>query len=202
MQSYLEEYPNCAKNREAKFLRAVNSVINQEYKDWELIIIADGCEKTYQIIERRYKEDDRISCLKIKKQDLWSGAPRDLGKITAKGNYCIYLDTDDYYGKNHLKIIDDNIGDNEWVCFNDFIIVNKKWHERVCNMHKIGMNGTSNVCFKRELNVSWSTYTGYAHDYFFNKQLVSNYKKNQKITTPEYYVCHLPPHNGGKGYDV
>lgn len=201
MQSYLGDYPGAAKDRENKIIRAIQSVINQTFEDWELIIVADGCEKTFDIVSDKYANHGKISCYFIPKQPLWSGTARDIGKIEAKGDYCLYLDTDDYYTPEHLAIINEGLGELDWVWYNDFIWANK-WVERVCNIRRIGQNGTSNVCFKRSLNVSWSTYAGYAHDFYFNQQLVKNYPNNNKIQTPGYMVCHLPPHPGSKGYDI
>lgn len=200
MQSYLGDYPGAAKDREKKFIRAIDSCINQIFEDWELIIVSDGCEKTFELASNL--KDNRVSCYFIPKQPIWSGTARDIGKLEAKGDYCLYLDTDDYYSKEHLESISSQLGNHDWVFYDDFIWVNNNWKVRVCNIKRIGQNGTSNVCFKRELNVSWSVYTGYAHDYFFNQQLVKQYPNCAKINNTGYYVCHLPEHPGGKGYDI
>jgi glycosyltransferase involved in cell wall biosynthesis len=203
MQSFLGEYQGCATNREEKLKRAIDSVIGQTFEDWEMIIVSDGCEITYDIIEKNYWENKKISCYFIPKQPMWSGTARDIGKFQAKGDFIIYLDSDDQYGPNHLQNISDQLNGFDWVYYNDFIYHHTKWAERLCVIQRIGYNGTSNVCYKRSLEVSWSTYTGYAHDHIFNRQLVTKYKNFAKIKTPAgYYVCHLPPHNGGQGYDI
>lgn len=202
MQSFLGDYPGAACNREEKFIRAIQSVIDQTYDDWELVIISDGCDKTFDIVSTKYLNDERISCYFIPKQELWSGTARDIGKHQSKGEYCLYLDTDDYYSKNHLEIINKHLNGHDFVYYNDFIWNGKEWVERKCNIRRIGFNGTSNVCFKRDLNVSWSVFTGYAHDYYFNQQLLKATNNFAEIKTPGYYVCHLPKHPGGIGYDI
>jgi glycosyltransferase involved in cell wall biosynthesis len=202
MQSYLGDYLGAASDRENKIIRAIESVINQTFKDWELLIIADGCEKTFDLVSSKYANNAKVNCFYIPKQPLWSGTARDIGKIEAKGEYCIYLDTDDYYSPDHLEKIISQFNGSDWVCFNDFVWTGTAWKERECNVKRIGQNGTSNICFKRELDVSWSGYTGYAHDFYFNQQLVKKYPNYVKIQTPGYYVCHLPPHPGGYNYDI
>ena len=42
MASYLGDYEGAAKDRDSKFIRAVDSYIKQNIKDVELIIVADG----------------------------------------------------------------------------------------------------------------------------------------------------------------
>lgn len=50
MPSYLGDYNSSAgpsaTNRVEKFIRAVDSVLAQTFGSWELLIVADGCEKT------------------------------------------------------------------------------------------------------------------------------------------------------------
>lgn len=207
MQSYLGEYPGCASNREEKIIRAIESIINQTFKDWELIVVADGCDKTVNIVCKNYEkymhdDNEKIKCFWMEKQPEWSGKLRDAGKYKSKGEYVIYLDSDDYYIPEHLQIINDQLANYDWVYYNDFIWQNNKWHERICVINQSGKNGTSNVCLKRHLDVIWSVMTGYSHDHWFNQQLVKKYKNCAKIETPGYMVCHLPPHPGGKGYDI
>jgi glycosyltransferase involved in cell wall biosynthesis len=190
MPSYLGHYNGAATGREDKIYRAVDSVLNQTFTDWELIIVADGCEKTYNMICTTYKEFDKINCLLIKKQLNFSGVPRSLAIDRAIGDYIVYLDIDDFYGYYHLQIISDQLQDYDWVWFNDYRWRHNKWVENPCSIVTIGRNGTSNICHKRSLDERWNA-VGYAHDFHFNKQLLK-YKNHDKILTPEYFVCHVP----------
>ena len=75
MPSYLGAYKKAAKDRDRKIVRAINSVVKQTYKDWELIVIADGCNKTVDIVQ---KITDLYSAFQIKICLLYtSPSPRD-----------------------------------------------------------------------------------------------------------------------------
>ena len=52
MPSFLGEYSRAAQNREDKIVRAIDSCLDQEY--YELIIIADGCQKTVDIVTNKF----------------------------------------------------------------------------------------------------------------------------------------------------
>ena len=196
--SYLGEYRTAARNRNVKIVRAINSVLNQSFQDFEIIVVADGCDKTVQIMKNI--EDPRVRTFKIPKSKLFSGEPRMAGIEEAQGDFIIYLDIDDLYGENHLKNINDQLGTFDWVWFDDIRFNPKlgEWFENPCDINTISRHGTSNVCHRREIDAKWD-YVGYAHDYHFILQLKRNHNF-AKIQGGEYYVCHIP---GGAGsYDV
>lgn len=195
--SYLGEYRTAAKNRDQKIIRAVNSVLNQTCKDFEVIVIADGCEKTVKIMS----EIEGVSTHLIPKSKLWSGEPRNAGIERAVGDYIVYLDIDDVLGAGHLQNIADQLGTYDWVWFDDIRYSPKQrvWYENPCDITKIGHHGTSNICHRRDLPVKWD-YVGYAHDYYFVVGLRA-FGNFAKIQGGEYYVCHIPNADIG-GYDL
>ena len=196
MPSYLAPYAGAASNREGKLIRAVNSVISQSFPDWELHVVADGCKQTMEIMEQF--TDERVKTWYINHKKLWSGAPRNKGIEEAKGEWIIYLDIDDLYGDDHLKKVAEGLGNYNWVWYNDI-----RWHPRFkvwfdnpCNIKVLSQHGTSNICHK--VRMLWDEEGRYAHDFFFVKKLRQN-PNYTKISTPEYYVAHLP---GRGGYDL
>jgi glycosyltransferase involved in cell wall biosynthesis len=198
--SFLGEYRTAAKNREYKILRAINSVITQTYQDFEKIVIADGCEKTVEIMQG--VKDSRVQTILIPKSKTWSGEPRNTGIENAKGEFILYLDIDDLYGERHLENIAKSLNGYDWVWFNDirFEPRSKQWYENPCDIGRAGKHGTSNICHKRLLPYRWD-HVGYAHDYYFVKHLRQNTNMT-KIEGGEYYVCHVPRSSIGEGYDV
>lgn len=193
MASYLGSYAGAANRRPEKICRAIDSVINQTFPEWELQVIADGCQQTVNIVKGY--TDARVHVTLIPKRPMWDGLPRNKGIELGKGDYIVYLDIDDCYGENHLKIINDNVNEFDWVYFNDYIYSGGEWIQRQCDIHKIGMNGTSNICHKRKLGVTWG-HRGYAHDHYFNQKLLF-FRNFSRIPAGEYFVCHIPA-----SYDV
>ena len=189
LPSFLGPYAGAASRRPEKLRRSIDSVIDQSFTDWELRVVADGCAETVEIM-REYT-DARIHVTMIKKAPMWDGAPRNTGIDQGLGDYIIYIDGDDYWGVDHLRGIDAELKDYDWVYFNDYICNHDgTWIQRHCDIKRIGMNGTSNICHRRTLDVRWG-HRGYAHDHYFNQKLLF-YPKHAKINAGEYFVMHLP----------
>lgn len=193
MASYLEFYPTGALNREEKFIRAVDSFIANIYPYKKLIIISDGCKKTVNIYEKKYKENEDIICLTMEKQPLFSGNVRNKGieycKTTGLPDDVIcYLDSDDSFGSNHLKIIMDNFGDNDFVVYNTHRFSPQGWY-----ISKVAVKsahiGTSSFAHKLALDASWDD--GYGHDWKIIERMANKYRYSE-IPMPEYYIHHTP----------
>lgn len=192
MPSYLGEYSteftSSAKDREAKFERSINSFLTQTYKNSELIIVSDGCQKTGEILKKKFSHwiENRIIYIEIEKQPLFSGTVRNRGLRIVKGDIVCYLDTDDMFGPKHLEIISKGFDhSSDWCFFNDYVYDGnlKLIRNSEIEYSKIG---TSNFAHKRFINVKWKD--GYGHD--FETILTILNLKHRKIQTPEYFVCH------------
>ncbi|MFM7681209.1 MAG: glycosyltransferase family 2 protein [Bacteroidota bacterium] len=88
-------------NREKRISRAIQSVIDQEFENWELIVINDAStDGTKEIL-------DQIKHSKINiihnVTNLERCASRNLGIDSAKGEFICFLDSDDYHLPEHLK---------------------------------------------------------------------------------------------------
>lgn len=82
----------------SKFIEeTINSVLNQTYSKWELIII-DDCsnDNTVNIINNFIKIDKRIKLLRLN-ENSGAGVARNLGIKNASGRYIAFLDSDDLW---------------------------------------------------------------------------------------------------------
>lgn len=81
----------------------LNSVINQTLVNIEIICINDGStDNSYEILKKYKNNDNRISI--INQARCGAGVARNKGIEIAKGEYLSFLDSDDFFEKNLLKI--------------------------------------------------------------------------------------------------
>jgi glycosyltransferase involved in cell wall biosynthesis len=90
-------------NRIGIVKHAIDSVLKQSYKNFELIIIDDGSnDGTVELIESISNKDNRIKLIKHEENKGVCKSRNDGLKI-AKGEYIFYLDSDNTWKKEYLK---------------------------------------------------------------------------------------------------
>jgi glycosyltransferase involved in cell wall biosynthesis len=87
-------------NRAYLLKRSIDSVIEQTYSHWELIIVDDESEDDTENLVRSFN-DERIRYIYKKNKE--RSAARNTGINYSKGDYVCFLDSDDYYLNNHLE---------------------------------------------------------------------------------------------------
>jgi glycosyltransferase involved in cell wall biosynthesis len=98
---------------QAHFLpQCLDSVLEQEFKNWEAIVINDGSsDNTNEVVQKYSALDSRIK-LVVKENGGLSSA-RNFGIANALGNRFIFLDADDFLYPNCLEKIAAVIGDSD-----------------------------------------------------------------------------------------
>jgi glycosyltransferase involved in cell wall biosynthesis len=89
-------------NKEKHIKRAIDSILNQSYQKFEIIVVDDGSEDDGVIKVEEY-EDSRIKL--IKQSNKGVSAARNIGIKNAKYDYIGFLDADDVWKKDFLKEI-------------------------------------------------------------------------------------------------
>lgn len=78
----------------------IESVLNQSFVDWELIIVDDGSKDNTKNVVSRFLKDKRISLFSIPHSG--QTITRNYGVDKAKGDYIVFLDSDDCLHKDTL----------------------------------------------------------------------------------------------------
>ena len=92
-----------AYNMERFIETAIRSVMNQTYRDWELLVIDDGSkDATCAIVERLAAEDARIQLIRNEK-NMGVARTRNRGFDLCRGDYVALLDSDDVWHPQKLE---------------------------------------------------------------------------------------------------
>ena len=100
-------------NVEKYLKRCIESILNQTFKNFELLLLDDGStDSSGSICDKYAKKDNRIIVKHKKNQGV--SATRNLGIDIAKGEYITFVDSDDwiendYLEKMYLKINEMNV---------------------------------------------------------------------------------------------
>ena len=205
MPVYLGEYEGCAADRKKKFIRAVDSFVDNRYNESELIIVSDGCEETVHTYKEyggywnrlKKRKDINVRLVTIDKMPLFSGKVRWAGIEQAEGEVICYLDSDDIIGSRHLQNIYDEITEYkyDWAFFDDSIQLENNQGIRISAIEH-GRIGTSNLCHRKEIEngyqQGWYNCNGYGHDWKFVNKLIESSSNYGKIHGASYIVMHLP----------
>lgn len=95
-------------NVENYLSKCIESVINQSFKDFELILINDGStDRSGQICDEYLTKDKRIRV--IHKNNEGVSKARNIGIDESKGEYLIFIDSDDWIEYNTFQCLIENI---------------------------------------------------------------------------------------------
>ena len=91
-------------NAEKYITETIESVINQTYQNWEMLVVDDySTDSCRDIVKRFENKDSRIKLIESKSNFGGPARPRNVGLDNAKGEYIAFLDADDVWDKSKLK---------------------------------------------------------------------------------------------------
>jgi glycosyltransferase involved in cell wall biosynthesis len=164
-------------NKEKSICSTINSVLNQTYKNFELLIINDG--STDRSLEMAKSiEDQRIKI--IDKKNGGVSSARNTGLLTAENKYIALLDSDDLWLENHLETLVTSIENypNQVLYYTKYIHSGKTIL-KVTEPSKVRLIG--NYCQEvlKNTNNVWSSCV------CLNKNMLQNNLFNDKLTHGE-----------------
>ena len=162
-------------NVEKQLKRCINSIINQTYKNIQILLIDDGSkDSSGKICDDFSKYDTRIVVLH--QDNVGVSAARNKGIELAKGRYICFIDSDDYIEKNYIEELYQLMRDEKidlGICDLNYKYTNKEDCWSTVGEKTINLKNVSEEIFL-ELNEKYLLYGPY------NKIFKSSIIKKQK----------------------
>ena len=164
-------------NGEKHIEKTIKSVISQNYKDYEYIVI-DGrsTDRTLNIL-KKYKKN--ISKFRSKK-DKGIYDAFNKGMKISKGDFICFVNSDDVLRKNALKIIQNYIDRNSKI---DFIFGSVKKHWGILHGYR-----------PNKIKFSWGFYSSHSTGFFIKKdaaKIVGKYNTKYKYSADYDYFYRM-----------
>lgn len=96
--------------------KCLQSILNQTFKDYQIIVVDDCSTDNSLNILRRYEQEGKINLLSAKAYGkVFNGGARNMGISLAIGEYILFLDSDDWFNSpNCLELINKTIEENNY----------------------------------------------------------------------------------------
>jgi glycosyltransferase involved in cell wall biosynthesis len=182
------------------YKRALRSLLDQTFRNYEVIIVDDGSEdnvenEIFRMLKSNENEPENIKYLRHSNR----GHPLSLnsGILISSGKYITFLDSDDEYSYNHLELRvkyfkKNNVdlifspakltGDEK-----DFFVPDRRNKKKLIHINKCVIGGT--IFGKREVLFDLN---GFRNIYSHDSDLVKRAEKNFKVVKLDVptYIYH------------
>lgn len=193
-----------------KFIKdCLESILNQTYKDFEIIIVNDGSTDNSENIIMNYLQDDRVQYYCIKNEGVSSA--RNFGILKSKGEYISFVDSDDIVDKHFLEIMIRELEKNDSTVsfiassFNTFSELNAITKTEIPPFVDTRLYGENSIS---ELVLN-SNIQGFVWNKVYRKSALNNIKFSNEISahedlefninilieTPSFVYINLPLYN-------
>ena len=185
-------------NSENFIKECLTSLINQSFKNFEIIGINDGSTDNSLKILREFEEKDERIYLKTQ-NNLGAGIARNVGMKMAKGEYLIFLDSDDIFNETMLEELYAKIKGNNLeivICnSNNFDTLNNKknfYEKRYSFSDEQMMILNKNFSSLNIKNDFFNLFIWWPWDKIFKKKFIENLGiefQNLKSTNDLFFIC-------------
>lgn len=168
-------------NSESILEKCIYSVVNQTWKNLEIIIINDGSKDgSADICDRLIQIDERIHV--IHQTNSGVSYARNIGVECARGEYIIFLDSDDVLPENSISVRVSNIGEAGMLVAG-YQVIDYKSKEKCYETKIKNATCTQFEMLKRMFGNQEGDYQGYLWNKIFRTDIIKKYgiKFNNKI---------------------
>ena len=192
-------------NVEKYLTKCLDSIINQTYKNLEIILVDDGSpDNCPKICDEYAKRDKRIKVIHKKNQGV--SVARNVGIESSEGKYICFVDSDDFISNDFLtKLINKIKEENSDAVICDYYTykndkeykhINKNWKKIVCNDLSMYFGNLRNVhravwaaLYKKNIikDLRFNPELKIAEDFLFLLQVLKNAEKISYVNECLYY---------------
>jgi glycosyltransferase involved in cell wall biosynthesis len=179
--------------------RAIDSVLHQDFQDFELIIIDDGSKENNRdsLMEYVEKNEDKISY--IRHSNCGQSESINRGILYSLGEYITMIDSDDEYKQNHLSSCLMEINDLDLICStsetivdndNDYYVPDKNDLSKLIHLDEATLFGT--LFGRKKVFTSIEFKTGFAADADFYERAAKLFSVKKLDLRTYIYHRNIP----------
>jgi glycosyltransferase involved in cell wall biosynthesis len=179
--------------------RAIDSVLNQDFQDFELIIIDDGSKENNResLMDYVEKYEDKISYIRHRNRGQSESVNR--GVLYSLGEYITILDSDDEYKPNHLSACLREMNELDLICStsetivdndNDYYVPDKNDQTKLIHLDEVILFGT--LFGRRKVFNNIDFKTGFAADSDFYEQATNLFRVKKLDLRTYIYHRNIP----------
>lgn len=194
-------------NTEEYLDRCIESILNQTFTNYELLLVNDGSkDNSLQILRKFEKIDKRITVFTQENQGV--SVARNLGIENAKGEYICFIDSDDWVENDYLENLYKNKTSDDTLVILDFIRWGKRKNptaevvldikediDQLILNHKILENGgpccklySADIIKKNDLKFTPKVTRG--QDLIFYLSYLKHIKRIKFVDSAGYHYCY------------
>lgn len=179
--------------------RAIDSVLKQDFQDFELIIIDDGSKENNRESLMAYveKNEDKISYIRHRNRGQSESINR--GVLYSRGEFITILDSDDQYKPNHLRLCLSEINELDLICStsetivdddSDYYVPDKNDLSKLIHLDEVILFGT--LFGRKKVFTSLDFKTGFAADADFYDRATSRFRVKKLDLRTYVYHRNIP----------
>jgi len=166
--------------------RAIDSVLKQDFQDFELIIIDDGSKENNRESLLNYIEKNENKISYIRHSNRGQSESINRGVLYSLGEYITILDSDDEYKPNHLSLCLSEINDLDLICStsetivdddNDYYVTDKNDLNKLIHLDDVILFGTLFGLKKVFTSIDFKTGYSADSDFYDRANKLFNVKK-------------------------
>jgi len=179
--------------------RAIDSLLGQDFQDFELIIIDDGSKENNResLMDYVEKYEDKISYIRHSNRGQSESINR--GVLNSFGEYITIIDSDDEYKPNHLSACLSEIKELDLICSttetivdndNDYYVPDKNDQTKLIHLDEVILFGT--LFGLKKVFTSIEFKTGFAADADFYEQATKLFRVKKLDLRTYVYHRNIP----------